>query len=69
MKIHITMKTPSAVEDAIEQTGLQIENEEQREKEQHEWEKICKRYFEWGEYCVIEIDTEKNTATVLKVGA
>ncbi len=59
MKIRLTFKTPDAVEDALDQ----IEDENQRDAA----EQVCNKFFEYGEYVYIEVDTVAGTATVVPV--
>lgn len=73
MKIRITYKDPDALQDCIKDAlaDLTIEgvNDEEmeliREKRQEEIAKMCGKWFEWGEYLNVEVDTEKETIKVL----
>lgn len=58
MKFQISLKTPDAVENAL--TGLNMD-----EHEQEATKKMCERWFKWGEYLTVEVDTEKQTCVVL----
>jgi hypothetical protein len=56
------MKTPDAISNAIDYTfGLEIESEEKEIVE-----KLAEKWFSYGEAVSLEIDTEKETCTVLK---
>ena len=57
MRVQITMKSPDACLDAFE--GL---TDEQRSKVQT----VADKFFEYGEYVTLEIDTETESCTVLK---
>lgn len=59
MKVRLTFKTPDVLDYALED----IQDEDQRA----EVEDICNQFIKYGEYLYVEIDTERETATVLKV--
>ncbi len=77
MKLTITMKNPDSFEDSIRRaaedevriTALMNPNmrEELIEDKYEELKRIASKWFEDNEYVRIEIDTQKNTATVLQV--
>ena len=81
MKFRVTMKTPDALRDSIHNAVCDIfpsayEFKNIAEQEQVEEsiynkkckiEKLCKKWFEYGEYVTLEIDTEKESCTVLEV--
>lgn len=56
MKFKVTFKTPDAVDYAIEDLS---------EDEQAEAKETARKFVEYGEYVVVEFDTETQTATVL----
>lgn len=70
MKFVITMKTPDAVDCACAEAATEY-NERVDETIMDEdiysnLTEICERWFKYGESVSIEIDTDKNTATVLE---
>lgn len=67
MKIRVTMKTPDAVDNAL-QVAFGFVDEEDRD-EYYKAKAILDKFFKYRETCVIEIDTESETAEVLKIGA
>ena len=78
MKFTITMKDPDGVwesvdEAARESIGRMLPNLEEEERkpilEQRKdiLNNQIRKWFEYGEYLRVEIDTEANTATVLEV--
>jgi len=56
MKFIVTFKNPDALFEALSSLSLE---------DQKEARETCRKFFKWGEYAHIEIDTEKETATVL----
>lgn len=58
MKFTVTFKTPDALDYAIEDLS---------EDEQEEAKETARKFIEYGEYAVIEFDTETQTATVVPV--
>lgn len=80
MKIQITFKDPDGVSDSIDTALKKFENEYKKlhgelpadmkylgDTKREEIEDSIKAFVEYSEYVTIEIDTEKNTARVLKV--
>jgi hypothetical protein len=77
MKIKITFKDPNGVSDSIERAAIESveeisgisadEREDLKNTRREEIEDSIKAFVEYSEYVTIEIDTETNTATVLKV--
>lgn len=81
MKFQVTMKDPDVLHDSIQDAArcvadkiadqsnglelLQYEAIENATKEQ--FGKLCARWFEYGEYLTVEIDTEAQTITVVPV--
>ena len=74
MKFQVQMKDPDTLHDAIQEAvdanvqsieGL-AENERDAVKEQRmdNVRTLCSRWFEYGEYLTVEIDTEAETCTV-----
>ena len=76
MKFKVTMKTPDALDDAIRETVVREigmysspDIEEFKyvvEDRCNEVKETCKRWFEYGEYVTIEIDTDAGTAIVVE---
>lgn len=65
MKFTVTMKAPDILEDSVDEAINNLSDPDQESKS-----KIlntCRQWFQYGEYLTVEIDTEKNTCTVLKV--
>lgn len=75
MKFTITMKDPDGVyesiQDAIAELIIDGVSEDEldavREKRGEKIHKLCSRWFEYGEYLRVEVDTEAQTCTVLPV--
>lgn len=73
MKFRVTMKGPDVLHDAIREAvdlidlpGLDAgERELVREQRAEKARELCNRWFEWGEYLVVEIDTEAETCVVV----
>lgn len=73
MKFTVTMKDPDTLYDAITDAVIDnlpsIEDEEERsavsEIKEEKAREVCKKWFEYGEYLTVEIDTEAETATVV----
>ena len=76
MKIRVMMKDPDtlddAIDEAIEADVASIADEEEREAvaevRKERAHAVAKKWFEYGEYLQVEIDTEAKTCTVLAVG-
>ena len=77
MIIDVTMKTPDAMRDAIEEavrdSGCLDDDPKFKGMVEEEIYKMC-HWFRWSEYLDIKFDTEKMTATVklqssIKVGS
>ena len=68
MILKVTMKSPDCLDFAIDEalSSLDAESDEKAELNE-EYEELCKRWFKYGEYCTILIDTEKKTATVEEI--
>jgi hypothetical protein len=58
-KFIISFKNPDAIDCGIQDANLS-------EKDAAKAKAVCQKYFEYGEYANIEIDTDKGTATLLK---
>lgn len=75
MKFTVTMKDPDTLQDAIADAvkGIVIdgtdpeEMEMIREHREQEINAMCGKWFEWGEYLRVEIDTELKTCVVVEV--
>lgn len=75
MKIRVTMKDPDclhdAVREAVEDDCAKITGLFERERENliadrtAEVSHACSRWFQYGEYLTVEIDTDAGTATVV----
>lgn len=73
MKFRITMKDPDCVYDAVQDAmkDLKIdgvsedEMVELREKREEQTRDLCDKWFEYGEYLTVEVDTEAKTCTVI----
>lgn len=61
MKIRIAMKTPDCVSDAVDRVVMDPLSEES----ENIIDMICKKWFRYGEICVLEVDTEKETISVI----
>lgn len=78
MKFTVTMKDPDTLQDAIreavkndvEATTAGLDDEEREAVvEQQRFEKVqkvCERWFRYGEYLSVEVDTDAQTCTVLR---
>ena len=58
MKVRLTFKTPDVVDSAVE-----LLEEEQEVKIRQ----ACKKWIEYGEYLIVEIDIEQGTCIVIPV--
>lgn len=59
MIFQVTFKNPDALDDALDRVG---------EDAAEEAKSLCKdKWFRYGGYVTIEIDTEKETATVVEL--
>jgi hypothetical protein len=69
MKFTVTMKTPDVLDEPIRET-CEAATSDEREQGYFESEikEICNRWFEYGEYLTVEVDTDKKTCRVLEVG-
>jgi len=73
MKIKVTMKCPDALDQAIEkaaedEVGGPMDSSEHDERWKDlvlQGKKVATKWFKWGEYVTLEIDTEANTCIVL----
>lgn len=59
MKFTVQMKCPDALDCAIEES---CDSDDEKER----MRKVAARFFKYGEYLEVEIDTDKETATVLR---
>lgn len=75
MKIRVTMKDPDtlddSVRDAVAQSFLdsELSTEEVEAASEVRREKMraaCDRWFKWGEYLTVEIDTDAGTCVVVE---
>lgn len=75
MKFTVTMKDPDTLSDAI-QDAVKHENMEGMEEDEIEAlremraekiKKLCRMWFEYGEYLRVEIDTDTKTCIVIPV--
>lgn len=77
MKFQVTMKDPDGIyectEEAVKKDVLAIPGLSDREREavfqarREAVSQVMRRWFEYGDYCVIEVDTDAGTATVVPV--
>lgn len=74
MKFQVSMKDPDTLDDAIDSAIDDLEldptlSEEEvelvKENRKEETRKMCGKWFQYGEYLVVEIDTEAGTCTVV----
>jgi hypothetical protein len=75
MEFRVTMKDPDTLDDAIQvairREVAKIEGLDAREREAVEEERrekvgsLCARWFEYGEYLTVQIDTEAGTCVVV----
>jgi len=69
----VTFKTPDCVQDSVTEVAIQetfnIENTDDREDKQNEiireLKKFTEKWVRYGEYIIVEFDTEKGTCKVL----
>ncbi len=66
MKFTVTLKTPDALYDSLQDA---VQNETGGDEDRYhelfdETMKLCERWFKYGEYVTLEIDTEKKTCKV-----
>ncbi len=79
MKFRVTFKDPDTLDDTIKEVvddgiaskfaAKQYDDEEAgavRDVQIERLRKLCSRWFEYGEYVVIEIDTDAKTASVVE---
>lgn len=75
MKFTITMKDPDGVYESIQDAIAEIhidgvdedEMDAVRERRGEKIHRICERWFEYGEYLRVEVDTDAQTCTVIPV--
>lgn len=69
MTFTISMKTPDAVETAVRDALIKVDDDgnelEIDEESVEELMELCKKWFSWGEYVQLEVDTEAKTCKVL----
>ena len=73
MRFRVTMKDPDTLHDAIRDAVKEIpldgldadEAELVREKRVEKIDALCGRWFRYGEYLTVEIDTDAATCTVV----
>lgn len=67
MKVHVTFKTPDALDMALDEACLNdYGNDQSVEDIKDEARQICEKWIKYGEYVTLEIDTTQGTATVLE---
>lgn len=74
MKVDITFKDPDAltdcIEDAVDRMTVEgisdTELEAVKETRKEEIRSLCRKWFKWGEYLTVEIDTELETCIVIE---
>ena len=62
MKFRVTMKTPDALEQTIEEVEDQLTV---RGKSISDVQDLCEKWFKYGESLTVEIDTEAQTCVVV----
>ena len=71
MKVQIKLKSPDCLYYAAESIVWWNEDDdedvEQTEIEREKFERVAKKWIEYGEYLTVEIDTEKESIRVLEV--
>jgi hypothetical protein len=75
VKFRVTMKDPDtmhdAVADAVSEDVRSIADEDERvsvkEVRNDKIRKLCSKWFKYGEYLTVEIDTDAGTCTVVPV--
>ena len=73
MKVQVTLKSPDCLYYARESIVVWSENEddevdvEKTEVEQEKFKRVARKWFEYGEYLTVEIDTEEKSIRVLEV--
>lgn len=73
MKFKVYMKDPDSLYDGIEESLEKPENlnEEEweliKEKRIEDAQEIASKWFQWGEYVLIEVDTVEKTARIVPV--
>lgn len=73
MKIRVTMKDPDtlydAIADAVQADTADIADEDERtavkEVRGDKARKVARKWFQYGEYLTVEIDTEAETCTAI----
>jgi len=60
MKFRVTFKTSDVVDYTIENLDIT------REEKEALYSKLVSQWFKYGEYAIIEVDTEADTAIVVK---
>jgi hypothetical protein len=76
VKFRITMKDPDGFHDSVEEAVKEMdlpglsedEAELVREARTETIKKLLGRWFEYGEYLTVEVDTDAKTCTVIEVG-
>jgi len=75
MKFTVIFKDPDALWEAIDDTVNELkvaglsddELEAVKEKRREEIRKMCGKWFDYGEYLSVEIDTDKKSCTVVEI--
>jgi hypothetical protein len=75
MKFQVTMKDPDTLHNAIREASteavaaLDLESDEEREAVLEaridKVQTVCSKWFEYGEYLTVEIDTDAGTCVVM----
>jgi len=78
MKFKVTLKDPDGVYESIEDAAksaanevagvLELDDEDRAsfvERKTEKLKKLCSKWFEYGEYLTVEIDTEAETCVVV----
>lgn len=73
MKFRVTMKDPDTLDDSVNEACMRELPEGLDEEERHDLaesrsekvRKLCRRWFSYGEYLTVEIDTDAQTCVVV----
>lgn len=63
MKFKITMKSPNGVADSVD-AALEGLSEDEREERKEKIETLLSKWFEFGEYLTVEVDTDAESIRV-----
>lgn len=75
MKIRVTMKDPDTLDDAVREAasesvaGIAIDASEREALAEVRYDRLresCGKWFKYGEYLTVEIDTDADTCVVIR---